>query len=132
MAFVFVPNMRGGKSPTSKTTITVFKKSKGASNPQISFKISLDDMKRNRWVIGDRLNVAFDSENPCFVFLQRTPKGGFAISCGEGAEANGKTVAGNCKFTIPSHLPFLEGDKFSSWSTEVTPDGFLVTFEKMA
>lgn len=130
MAFVFVTSRRGGNISQTSTTMTVFKKVKGASAPQLSFKLSTEDMIKNRWVIGDRLDIAFDDENQCKVLMRRSPKGEFAISSGDGIKAHGKTISGNCKFTLPKTLPFIEDDKFLACASEITSNGFVVTFER--
>ena len=130
MAFIFVTNKRGAVSSTSGNSFMAVHKGNKDKNakPQLSITISEPDMGKNRWVIGDRVDVAFDSENQKNVMICRKPKGSFAISSNHGASVIGKQIKGIIKFTLVD-LPFIQGDKFECKNMEITKDGSIFTFE---
>ena len=130
MAFIFVKNKRGAVSSTSGNSYLAIHKGNKDKNskPQLSITISEEDMEKNRWVIGDRVDVGFDSDNQKLAIISRKPKGNFAISSNLGAAAIGKQIKGVIKFTLVG-LPFIQGDKFECKNMNITKDGSIFTFE---
>ena len=138
MAFIFTTKNSGGrKASNGFSWMAVYpgnRKSGGGEilhSPQIAISIVESDMEKNRWVIGDRVDVAFDDENHKRVLVKRSPHGTYAISSTIGKAAYGKQIKGIIKFTMPD-IPFVPRDSFECKSMNITKEGTIFTFEQTA
>ena len=100
----------------------------------LSITISEDVMKKSRMIIGDRVEVMFDDADQTLVLVRRVQHGGYAISNGtKPAKQNaGECMRGNIKFSLPEKLPFSHGDVFAEKDLQITPEGIVIQFEKIA
>ncbi len=134
MAFVVVESSRhGGYRRASSGACRLMLVKAGRPDDRtyaVQISLSVEAMNMMRWMIGDRVTVAFDDADPLLVLICLTKSGGRTISSPKGKADIGKTgERGFVKFTMPPSFSFKPGDAFECLSPTEGHGGLVLQFQ---
>ena len=126
MAFQFIHPSR---NTPNKSAVRLLVHKQGKYLPQLSFCFTADFMKSQKWMVGDRLEVAFDDQNPLLVFFRRSPNGFKLVSIKPNSQ--GKTnIPTTLKMSMRAGMPFKVRDYFEANEIKEYDGGIIFNFDK--
>jgi hypothetical protein len=128
MAFVLADHHRQ-RSKSDVSRISVYKNGITASGYSLNIHICLNHVLLMGWVIGERINIFFDDQDPFLIMLKRTPVQGSVLTKG-GSKNTGKLLAGDIKTRWLPSMPYKRGDMIASINHQIKDGALIIQFKQ--